>query len=70
MISPGPRKPFDWPSGAHPEAAPAFNNLAHVLAELGRLDDALTAARRAAELAGSSEPAYRATLIKIENQRR
>jgi Peptidase_C39 like family/Tetratricopeptide repeat len=40
---------------AHPEAAAAFNNLAHVLAELGRREDALVAARRAAELAGSAE---------------
>lgn len=66
----GAEQAFRLATRAHPEAAAAFNNLAHVLAELGRHEEALTAARRAVELAGSSGPAYRATLMKIENQRR
>src|SRR5206468_30788 len=53
---------------APPGDAGAFNGLAHVLAELGRREEALSAARRATELAGALEPAYRATLMKIENQ--
>ncbi len=66
----GAEQAFRLATRGHSEAAAAFNNLAHVLAELGRGEEALTAARRAVELTGSSEPAYRATLMKIENQRR
>ena len=64
----GAEQAFRLATRAHPEAAAAFNNLAHVLAELGRREEALSAARRATELAGPLEPAYRATLMKIENQ--
>ena len=64
----GAEQAFRLATQAHPEAAAAFNNLAHVLAELGRREEALSAARRATELAGPLEPAYRATLMKIENQ--
>ncbi len=67
---PGAEQAFRLATRAHPEAAAAFNNLAHVLAELGRREEALSAARRATELASPSEPVYRATLMKIENQPR
>ena len=66
----GAEQAFRLATRAHPECAAAFNNLAHVLTELGRREEALTAARRATELAGPWEPVYRATLMKIENQQR
>ena len=40
---------------AHPDSAAAFTNLAHVLAEMGRRENALAPARRATEVAGSTE---------------
>jgi Flp pilus assembly protein TadD len=40
---------------AHPADAPAFHNLAYVLFESGRYEEARTAARRAAELTDASE---------------
>ena len=49
----------------HPEAAPAFNNLAHVLAELGRRDEAMTAARRAVALGGAHAKVYRRTMAEV-----
>ena len=51
---------------AHPEAAVAHNNHAHVLAQLGRRDEALAAARRAVELAGDSLPEARRTLEGLQ----
>lgn len=47
------------------ESAPAWNNLAYVLAKLGRLDAAVAAAERAVELGGADDPNYRATLAEI-----
>lgn len=49
-----------------PESAPPFNNLAHVLARLGRRQEALAAARRAVELGGPRSDTYRTTLREIE----
>lgn len=49
----------------HPDAAPAFNNLAQVLAEQGRLTEAEAAARRAVELGGPLGKRYEATLQDI-----
>ena len=49
----------------HPQSAPAFNNLAHVLAETGRLEEAEAAARKAVALAGAEATVYRATLAEI-----
>ncbi len=46
----------------HPEAAPAFNNLAQVLSDLGRRDEAIHAARGAVALGGSLSEIYRQTL--------
>jgi Flp pilus assembly protein TadD len=51
---------------AHPDAAAAHNNHAHVLARLGRRAEALAAARRAVELAGDSLPEARRTLEELE----
>lgn len=49
----------------HPEAAPAWNNLAHVLAVRGAKDSALTAARRAVALGGPHRATSQATLHEI-----
>lgn len=50
----------------HPDAAPAHNNLAVVLAELGRLDEARAAAQRALTLGGPWRDAALETLRTIE----
>ncbi len=52
----------------HPGAAAAFNNLAHVLAERGKLDEALAAAERAVSLGGPLLPAAQATLDEIRGK--
>lgn len=49
----------------HPEAAPAFNNLAQVLADQGRLKEAEEAAREAVELGGPLLKSYEETLQQI-----
>jgi tetratricopeptide (TPR) repeat protein len=48
-----------------PRAAPAWNNLATVLARRGKTDAALYTARRAVETGGGAAP-YRATLKEVE----
>ncbi|MBI5783374.1 MAG: PA2778 family cysteine peptidase [Gammaproteobacteria bacterium] len=50
----------------HPKAAVAFNNLAQVLADQGRLPEARAAARRAVELGGPQSETFRETLKQIE----
>lgn len=51
---------------AQPEqAAPAWNNLAYVLAEQGRHDEAVAAATAAVDLGGPDEANYRSTLAEI-----
>jgi hypothetical protein len=52
-----------------PPSAAAFNNLAHVLARLGRLQEAELAARRAVALEGPLLPQSRQTLDEIVEQR-
>lgn len=52
----------------HPGAAAAFNNLAQVLAERGKLDEALAAAERAVSLGGPLLPATQATLGEIRKK--
>ncbi len=54
----------------HPLAAAAFNNLAQTLADLGKLDAALDAARTAVGLGGANLPAAQATLEQILRMRR
>jgi hypothetical protein len=56
---------FRRAAAAHPQAAPAFNNLAHVLAQRGRLTEAEAAARRAVELGGPTLAEARRTLEEI-----
>lgn len=50
---------------AHPQSAPAFNNLAHVLARRGRYAEAESAARKAIELGGPTLAEARKTLDAI-----
>lgn len=52
----------------YPDAASAFNNLAQVLAEQGKRDEALAAAGRAVELGGPLLETYRKTLREIEGR--
>lgn len=52
----------------HPDSPAAHNNLAHVLAERGRLEEALASAERAVSLGGPLLPAARSTLQTIRSQ--
>jgi len=61
----GAERAFRRASEAHPESAAAFNNLAHVLAEAGRLREAEQAARRAVEIGGPLLPQSQKTLEEI-----
>ena len=61
---------FRRASLAHPQSAAALNNLAHVLAGLGRLPEAEDTARRAVALEGPLLPQTRQTLEEILAQRR
>ena len=65
----GAEQAFRVATRLHPLAAVAFNNLAHVLAEMGHLEEALAAARQAVALGGTLEEVYRATLLDIQGQR-
>jgi len=51
---------------AHPDASTAYNNLAQVLLEQGKLDEAEKQAQRAVTLAGPHLESYRATLADIQ----
>jgi hypothetical protein len=52
----------------HPGSAPAFNNLAHVLAERGKLDEAIAAAEHAVSLGGPQLPSAQATLDGVRRK--
>jgi tetratricopeptide (TPR) repeat protein len=60
---------FRRASESHPQAAAAFNNLAQVLAESGRLPEAEQAARRAVELGGPARAEAQKTLDAVMQQR-
>ncbi|WP_272698882.1 PA2778 family cysteine peptidase [Desulfovibrio sp. Fe33] len=53
---------------ANPDSGIAFNNLAFVLNELGRRDEALQAARKAVSLGGPQIETFRETLSGIEHR--
>ena len=53
----------------HPQSADAWNNLAQVLLESNRKDDALTAAQRAVTIGGPRTAHYQATLKTISEAR-
>ena len=61
---------FRTATAAHPLAAAAFNNLAQTLADQGKPDAALEAARKAVSLGGPSLPAAQATLEEILKKQR
>lgn len=65
----GAAEAFGAAAWIHPEAAPAFNNLAQVLGELSRREAAVRAARRAVALGGSHSELYRATLATVTGAR-
>jgi len=60
---------FRRASEAHPQSAAAFNNLAYVLAESGRLPEAEQAARRAVELGGPAQAEAQKTLDAVLQKR-
>lgn len=62
---PAAERAFRRASEAHPGSGVAFNNLAHVLATLGRLADAEAAARSAVALGGPTLGEARKTLDSI-----
>lgn len=51
-----------------PQNGMAFNNLAHVLAEQGKQDEALSAAQRAVDLGGAFLDTFRQTLEEIQRK--
>ena len=53
----------------HPESADAYNNLAHVLAMLGQLDEAAEMADRAITIGGRNIETYRQTADEIRARR-
>lgn len=57
---------FRKASRQHPNTGATFNNLAHVLSEQGRWQEALEAARQAVDLGGPRTALYRKTLEEIE----
>lgn len=60
---------FRTASKDHPDSAPAFNNLASVLAELGQYDEARDAAEKAVALGGPWRDTALATRAEIEARR-
>ena len=61
---------FRVASQLHPDSAAAFNNLAHVLAELGSLDEAEIMARKAVAIGGPFAATARKTLDEIMARRK
>lgn len=51
----------------HPDAGDAWNNLAQALAELGRQDEASSAAKRAVAIGGARKSIYEATLRGVSH---
>ena len=66
---PASERAFRRAAGAHPDSASALNNLAQVLGELGRLDEAEQAARRAVALGGPLQAEAQKTLDGILQRR-
>ncbi len=63
----GAERAFRKATELHPESAAAFNNLAHVLFEQGRNQEALVAAQKAVGLGGPLKPASEKTLQEIRS---
>ena len=56
---------FQQATRLQPANGMAYNNLAHVLAEQGKLDEALLAAQYAVDLGGPFQDTFRQTLKEI-----
>jgi len=61
----GAEQAFRHAAEAHPRSGASFNNLAHVLAEQGRYNEALQMAIRAVDIGGPNKPLYLRTLQEI-----
>jgi hypothetical protein len=59
---------FSRATREHPDAPAPLNNLAHVLSERGRLDEALAAAERAVGLGGPMQATAQSTLEEIRRK--
>ena len=57
---------FQSATESAPHSGAAYNNLAHVLAELGRWEEALTAAHQAVDAGGPHVATFRTTLNEIQ----
>ena len=57
---------FSRASQLQPENGLAYNNLANILAEQGKREEALTAAQRAVDLGGPFQDTFRQTLAEIK----
>jgi len=64
----GSAQAFAQATRLQPQNGVAFNNLAHVLAEQGKRQDALTAAQQAVDLGGPLVDTFRQTLEEIKLQ--
>ena len=64
----GAEEAFRTATLRRPDAAAAWNNLAHVLGERGRRTEALEAAQRAVDLGGAGAETYRATLGEVSSR--
>lgn len=62
----GAARAFAQATRLQPQSGTAFNNLAHVLAEQGRLQEALVAAERAVALGGPLIDTFRQTLDEVK----
>jgi Tfp pilus assembly protein PilF len=62
----GAQQAFSHAAKAHPGSGPAFNNLAHVLAEQGRYAEAIQMVTRAVNIGGSNKSLYLQTLREIQ----
>lgn len=65
----GAEQAFRKATKTHPQSGEAFNNLAHVLADLDRCAEALEMARRAIALGGPRKSIYQQTVREIENSK-
>jgi hypothetical protein len=63
---PGAAEAFRRAAEADPQSGIAFNNLAFVLGELGRMDEAVAAAKKAVSLGGPHAEDFRKTLSDLE----
>jgi tetratricopeptide (TPR) repeat protein len=66
---PGAEDAFRKAAIHHPQAAEAYNNLAQVLLEQGRTQEALAAAQKAVAIGGPMSGVYESTLKEIKSKK-